>query len=68
MGMPQEDADKLSTKTPLVTSLNALKAVNLVRRVDTLDPVGTPKKKRSLKSIIGCQAEEWGGPRSAIKS
>lgn len=65
VGMPQEDADKFTTKAPLIAALNALKAVNLVRRVDTLDPVVSPKEEKKFEEHYRGKAE---GMRAVLEA
>jgi len=38
LGMPVEDAEKLTTKAQIGVTINALKAANVVKKVDSLEP------------------------------
>jgi len=57
LGMPEEDTKTFTTKAPLIATINALKASNVVKKVDTLEPKVNPKEEKQDEKRWKSKAE-----------
>jgi hypothetical protein len=57
LGMPEEDSKTFTTKAPLIATINALKATSAAKRVETLEPIVSPKEDRKDAQLWQSKAD-----------
>lgn len=57
LGMPEVDSKKFTIKAPLIATINALKATQVVKKVDTLTPPANPVEEKQVARKWRSKAE-----------